>query len=74
LGLQGQSPEDRVEPSYTVRLSEGTSLNTILLEAKKFLMVEGLRRSGGNIGEAARLLGLSRDSFFHQRKSLGIDT
>ncbi len=74
LGLQGQSPENEVEPSYTVRLSEGGSLNTILLEAKKFLLAEGLRRSGGNIGEAARLLGLSRDSFFHQRKSLGIDT
>ena len=73
LGLQHQGEENEVEPSYTVRLSEGGSLHAILLEAKKFLLTEGLRRSGGNVGEAARLLGVSRDSFFHQRKSLGID-
>jgi len=73
LRLQPQGEKKEVEPSYTVRLSEGVSLHTILLEAKKFLLTEGLRRSGGNVGEAARLLGLSRDSLFHQRKSLGMD-
>ncbi len=72
LGLQAQDESLDIEPSFTIHLSEGISLHDALLEAKKFLLTESLRRAGGNIGEAARLLGISRDSFFHQRKSAGI--
>jgi len=73
LGLQDHLEKDNLESSYVIRLSEVATLHRTLLEAKKFLLTEGLRHAGGNIGEAARLLGVSRDSFFHQRKSLGID-
>ncbi|MBI5250318.1 MAG: sigma 54-interacting transcriptional regulator [Desulfomonile tiedjei] len=74
LGSQTQDEKHKPEPSYTVRLSEGVTMHEALLGVKRFLLAEGLRRSGSNIGEAARLLGLSRDSFFHHRKSLGLDT
>jgi DNA-binding NtrC family response regulator len=58
---------------YELRFPEGRSLNDALGEAKRALIVEALRRSGGKRQDAAFLLGISRNALFHHMKSLGID-
>ena len=58
--------------SFVVKWSEGMSMNETLIQTKRFLVEEGLRRSGGSIKEAALLLGISRGSLKHYLHYLGI--
>ncbi|MBI5571765.1 MAG: sigma 54-interacting transcriptional regulator [Desulfomonile tiedjei] len=58
--------------SFVVSLSEAGSLHDLLLETKRRCVTEGLKVSRGSIKGAAHLLGISRDSFVHHMKSLGI--
>ena len=59
--------------AYSLAFPETGSFNEALKEAKRALIVEALRRANGKRGIAARLLGMSRNAFFHHMKSLGID-
>jgi PAS domain S-box-containing protein len=58
--------------SVPVSMPEGGSMNEVLREVKTALVEAGLQRSGGNVKEAARFLGISRDSLNHYIKSLGV--
>ena len=58
--------------SVFVRLSEVGSFHEAINEAKRRLLAESLRQSGGSIKEAAELLKVSRDSFVHHMKTLGV--
>ncbi len=58
--------------SFVVRWSDGISMNETLNQTKRFLVEEGLRRSGGSIKDAASLLGISRGSLKHYLQYLGI--
>jgi PAS domain S-box-containing protein len=60
------------EISYMVRLGRGDSLNRAVEQAKRFLLEEGLRRSGGSVKEAARLLGVTRSSFNYMAAALKV--
>jgi len=60
------------EISFTLHLRQDASMHDMLTETKRYLVMEGLRRSGGNIKKAARYLGVTRDSFTHHMRSLGI--
>ncbi|MBM3299053.1 MAG: hypothetical protein FJY85_03765 [Deltaproteobacteria bacterium] len=43
-----------------------------LLDAKRWMLQEGLRRSGGSVKDASALLGISRDQMKYLMKSLGV--
>jgi DNA-binding NtrC family response regulator len=58
--------------SLSVNLAWGSSLNEALNEAKRSLVMEGLRRCGGSVTETARALGVSRDALNYIMKSLHI--
>jgi transcriptional regulator with PAS, ATPase and Fis domain len=45
----------------------------IIRRAEKMALIDALLRSKGNRDEAARLLGISRSSFYNKLKSLGVD-
>lgn len=75
LGLPCPSQPDlpsEPETSFSVRLTESVSMNDALDDAKRFMVTRALNRTGGNIKEAARVLGITRDSLKHHMKSLGI--
>ncbi len=57
---------------YTLTVTKESSMQDALRDAKRFLLAEGLRRSGGSVTDAAQLLGISRDSFNHHMRSLGL--
>ncbi len=59
--------------SYSICFPEKRSLNEVTQEVKRALIVEALRRSEGKRQTAARLLGMSRNAFFHHMKALGVD-
>ncbi len=53
-----------------------TTSNSLLLDdaferVKRSFVAEALKRSGGNIKEAAELLGIARNTLYHYMKSLG---
>ena len=58
--------------SLTLHLCRDDSMHDILTETKRYLVMEGLRQSGGSIKKAAQYLGVTRDSLMHHMKSLGI--
>lgn len=58
--------------SMTINISDQTSLPEAVNELKERLIREGLNRSGGNVTQAAKLLGVSRDSFNYMVKALGL--
>lgn len=58
--------------SLTLHLCPDDSMHDILTETKRYLVMEGLRQSGGSIKKAAQYLGVTRDSLMHHMKSLGI--
>jgi DNA-binding NtrC family response regulator len=60
------------ELSVSLSLAPGSSMHEALLDAKRRLVEEALGRSRGSIKGAAILLGISRDSFVHHMKSLGV--
>ncbi len=75
LGIRGVSRPpvaDGGALNYLMSLEEQKSLHDMLLAAKEWYISESLQRCGGNMTEAAKLLGVSRDSLKHHMKSLGI--
>ncbi len=74
LGLEFASSDDDEQRDirYEIHLPEGRALPEALREVKKYFVNESLRRSRGKVKEAARILGISRDSFNHLLKSLSI--
>ncbi len=59
--------------TFATDFPEDRSLNDVSRELKRSLVLEALRRSGGNRVGAARLLGISRNSLNHYLKTLGIE-
>jgi PAS domain S-box-containing protein len=55
-----------------VRITPGLSMNDAIREAKRRLVQDGLSRSSGSPTKAAKLLGISRDSFNYLLKSLDL--
>jgi len=75
LGILRNTAADQYRPegvSFSVHFRRGGSMHDALREAKRYLVMEGLERTGGNIKDAAVYLGVSRDSLVHHMKSLGI--
>jgi PAS domain S-box-containing protein len=74
LGLKSGIQPDPAESgiSFTVALARGQSMHEALKEAKRLMIVESLEQAEGKIKDAARILGVSRDSFNHHVRSLGI--
>jgi PAS domain S-box-containing protein len=74
LGLSKSDPVqlDGNDISVFLRLSETGSFHKAVIEAKRRLLGESLRHSGGSIKEAAELLKISRDSFVHHMRTLGV--
>ncbi len=75
LGFPEEDPvrtTDGNDISVFVRLSEAGSFHEAVTEAKRRLLAEGLRHSNGSIKKAAELLRISRDSFVHHMRSLGV--
>lgn len=58
---------------FTVRFNSGKTLRDIVDEISRSVCLEALRRSHGNKKEAARLLGIARDSLYRHLKHLGIE-
>jgi DNA-binding NtrC family response regulator len=58
--------------SLTLHLCRNDSMDDILTETKRCLLMEGLRQTGGSIKKPAQYLGVTRDSVIHHMKSLGI--
>jgi DNA-binding NtrC family response regulator len=69
LGLEGVQEEW----SYTVGFPKERSIHDVSRDVKKSLVLEALRRSGGNKQDAAALLGISRHALAHQMKAVGLD-
>jgi two-component system, NtrC family, response regulator AtoC len=63
---------DENDISVFIRLSDAGSFHEAINEAKRRLLAESLRQSGGSIKEAAELLKVSRDSFVHHMRTLGV--
>ena len=66
-----QFPQDELR--FSVGISEDVSMDDALREAKRSLVQEALRVSGGSIKEAALLLGITRASMNHHMKYLSIN-
>lgn len=58
--------------SFTIRVSEAESLVDSLQSAKKWMVEQGLQRSGGSVKGAASILGITRDQMKYLMKSLGV--
>lgn len=58
--------------SAKVVVPKNGSMHDALNEAKKRLILESLEKSGGSVKEATEMLGITRDSFNHHIKSLGL--
>jgi PAS domain S-box-containing protein len=58
--------------SVLIRLSEAGSFHEAIDETKRRLLEESLRQSGGSIKQAAEHLKVSRDSFVHHMRALGV--
>ncbi len=65
-------PETKPGITYRLTVPEGESMNEAIAQAKRYLVQEGLRRSGGNVKQAARLLGLSRDALNYLIRTLPV--
>ena len=75
LGFPEEGPvqtTDGNDISVFVRLSEAGSFHEAVSEAKRRLLAEGLRHSNGSIKKASELLRISRDSFVHHMRTLGV--
>jgi two-component system response regulator AtoC len=71
LGFQASdsySATDCSDWSYTVSFPSESGVVQILEDLKAALTEEALRRSGGSRKKAARMLGISRDSFYRYMK------
>lgn len=65
-------PKSRDGWSYVAEFPDRGTLNDVTREMKKALVTEALRRSKGNRSSAARLLGISRNSFNHYLRNLDV--
>ncbi len=74
LDLAGLVEEEAVQDGWSleVEFSDGQSLDEVIATVKRSLLQEALRRSGGKIQEAARILGVSRYTIRRQIQSLGL--
>jgi len=59
--------------SFNTAFPEGKSLNQVTIDLKRSLVIEALRRTGGNRVAAAVLLDISRNSMNHYLRTLGIE-
>jgi PAS domain S-box-containing protein len=59
--------------TFATDFPQNRSLNEVSRDLKRSLVLEALRRTGGNRVSAARLLGISRNSLNHYLKTLGIE-
>lgn len=62
----------RSDWAFTTEFPVDRNLNDVTKDLKRALVLEGLRRTDGNRSEAARLLGISRNSLNHYLSTLDI--
>lgn len=62
------SNSNGVEWCHKVRFPENKTLREITVEVSQAIVAEAVRRCGGNRAEAARVLGISRDSLYRFMK------
>lgn len=73
LGRANPGPSiSQDESLFSVRLAKGMSMPKVLREAKQWMVLQALRRNEGKLDDAARTLGVSRDSLKHHMKTLGV--
>jgi PAS domain S-box-containing protein len=74
IRLWDRSGDPSLDNGWSVRVKfpEGQTLNEVTAEVKRELIKEALSRASGVKKAAARLLGISPDSFKHHAKSLGL--
>jgi len=82
--ILGEAPKSDATPptpgqaeehySLTVEFSPGRTLHDLTGEVERALTVEALRRCDGNKKQAARLLGISRDSLYRYLRQFGIES
>lgn len=70
----GQAGEAHYEPTWCVVFPPEKKLEDLAKDMKRALIHEALRRAAGKKAEAARLLGITRDSLNKQIKTLGISS
>jgi PAS domain S-box-containing protein len=58
---------------FSTRFPDDRSLNDVVKDLKRLVVLESLRRTRGNRVAAAKLLDISRNSMNHYLKSLGIE-
>ncbi len=61
------------EMSFTIRISEGVSIQDAVQSARQFFVSQALARFDHNVSAAARFLGVSRATMRHYLKSFGLD-
>jgi two-component system, NtrC family, response regulator AtoC len=72
LGLpQACAQADDSGPCFTVGFPPEGSVNDLTSDLKRFLVKNALRQSNGRRNQAARILGISRDSLKHYMKTFG---
>ncbi len=59
--------------SFTVEFPPKGSVNEVTANVKRFLVKKALRQTKGRRNQAARILGISRDSLKHYIRTLGIE-
>jgi PAS domain S-box-containing protein len=60
------------ESAFTITFPPQGSVNEVTQDVKRFLVKNALRQTNGRRNQAARILGISRDSLKHYIKTLGI--
>ena len=67
------TPADLALPSQPMQAPQETAISAMRLEdAEKTLIINALRQSGGNVSEAARLLGITRMTIRYRMEKHGI--
>jgi PAS domain S-box-containing protein len=61
------------QPAFTVVFPPAGSVNDVTQDLKRFLVTAALRQAKGRRNQAARILGISRDSLKHYMKTMGIE-
>jgi len=74
LGIGSAAKEEgQGDYSLTLRFGSGTTLRELTDEVTRSLCIEALRRCQGNKKEAAKLLGIARDSLYRHLKQFGLE-